>query len=367
MRFGSIQDVNGNPISGAPTISVLQSNSYSNGQAVYFNGTDWQCADASDGYKLGIGILGNVTMDGFTVYLAGPIKGLSGLSAGSYYFVSDSSPGSLTTTEPTDPLSYSNPILFATSATEGVVLQYRPSSNDGTEVYYQTVQDNGTDVTQRAKLNFVGATVTDGPNATTITISGGSGSQGAQGAQGDAGPPGHNGTPGAQGAQGDAGPPGTPGESGTPGAQGYQGFQGDNGSFTDVSCRSTSSTSQTIVDTASAVTFDTNEYDTANIHNVSGGGSTQFLIPSDGKYVFTANVRFAANSSGVRKIYWRLNGGATTFIGASASGIASFPLDLCSIFERQFSIGDYVELMAMELGIPSISMDSVFVTVRKVA
>jgi hypothetical protein len=339
MRFGSIQDAFGNPI-GSPIITVLQSNTYSDGQAVYFNGTDWQLANASSGDTLAIGVIKNVTIDGFTVYLAGPITGLSGLSSGQYYFVSDSVAGLLTSTEPTDIGSYSNPILFATSATEGVVLQYRPSAVYASDGYYQTIQNSGVDVPQRAKLNFVGANFSDAPGFTTVNITGSQGSQGTAGTQGTAGAPGTAGSQGAQGAQGTA--------------------------PTDISCRATNNTAQTITDSpASAVIFDAEEYDTANIHDTVTN-NTRFVIPSSGKYVFIANVRFAINSHGVRKIYWMLNGSPITFIGASAPGIVSFQVDLCSTFERSFSASDYVELMAMQTGTTSVDIESAFVTVRKV-
>ena len=60
----------------------------------------------------------------FTATFSGKIT-LSSLTAGQYYFVSTTTVNDYTvTTEPTS--GYSNPILFALSTTEAVVLPYRP-------------------------------------------------------------------------------------------------------------------------------------------------------------------------------------------------------------------------------------------------
>lgn len=117
---------------GGPTtlsIAVTQSNSFSVGNAVYFDGTNWQLADASNSAKLGLGVIGpSPTSTSFNLFYSGPITGLSGLTAGQYYFVSDATPGLLTSVQPVTVTSFSNPLLFAETATTGIVLQFRPSS-----------------------------------------------------------------------------------------------------------------------------------------------------------------------------------------------------------------------------------------------
>jgi hypothetical protein len=52
-----------------------------------------------------------------------------------------------------------------------------PQGITGQASYYQTVRANGTSVTQRQRLNFVGATVTDDATntQTTVTITSGGG------------------------------------------------------------------------------------------------------------------------------------------------------------------------------------------------
>jgi hypothetical protein len=103
------------------------SHGFTVGQALYYTGTTYALAQANVSNMLGLFLVYSVTdTNNFKVIQAGKITGLSGLTAGEYYFVSDVTAGALTTTEPS---AYSNPILFALSATEGIVLPYRPSIN----------------------------------------------------------------------------------------------------------------------------------------------------------------------------------------------------------------------------------------------
>lgn len=113
----------------APSVthSVYQvAHGFSTGQAVYFNGANWSLAKANSFATLGIGIVITIDANSFVVFLSGTIHGLSGLTPGQFYYVSDTNAGSLTTTEPTQINSYSNPLLFALSANSGIVLPFRP-------------------------------------------------------------------------------------------------------------------------------------------------------------------------------------------------------------------------------------------------
>lgn len=113
---------------GVTAIQVTQNgHGFSTGNAVYYTGSAWAKAKADSATTLGIGIVVVIDSATFTVYFAGQITGLSGLTAGQYYFVSDATAGAITTTEPTATTSYSNPILFALSATAGILPPYRPS------------------------------------------------------------------------------------------------------------------------------------------------------------------------------------------------------------------------------------------------
>lgn len=100
---------------------------FTTGQAVYFDGAAWQLAKSNSETTLGIGIVVVVDTNTYKVYTTGQIVGLSGLTAGQYYFVSDATAGLLTATEPTATTSFSNPLLFAITTTSGIVLPFRPS------------------------------------------------------------------------------------------------------------------------------------------------------------------------------------------------------------------------------------------------
>jgi len=151
-------------------LAVTQANhGFSTGNAIYYTGSAWAKAKADAAGTLGLGIAIVTDANNFTVYTSGQITGLSGLTAGQYYFVSDATAGSLTTTEPTATTSYSNPLLFALSTTEGFVLSFRPSqvgpsSSDGgwTSVY-------DVDFTSLANQTFNSATATINGKVWTVT------------------------------------------------------------------------------------------------------------------------------------------------------------------------------------------------------
>jgi hypothetical protein len=111
------------------------SHGFTTGQAVYYTGSAWALAKANAAGTLGIGIIVYIDANNFYLYQTGTISGLSGLTAGQYYFVSDATSGLLTVTEPTDINSYSNPLLFALSTTSGLVLPFRPSGSNTTTPY----------------------------------------------------------------------------------------------------------------------------------------------------------------------------------------------------------------------------------------
>ena len=99
------------------------SHGFSVGNAVYFDGTDYQLADSSASTTLGTGVVSKVVdADTFYVTFMGKIPDLSGLSTGDWYYVSDSTPGLLTTTAGS---TYINPIGRAVSSTELFVFPMR--------------------------------------------------------------------------------------------------------------------------------------------------------------------------------------------------------------------------------------------------
>lgn len=89
---------------------VIQNNTFSNYQPVYFSGSIWALARANALNTMGTHIIINVSSTGFEVVQAGKITASShGLgSAGDWLYVSEGSAGTLTATPPT---IYSNPLL----------------------------------------------------------------------------------------------------------------------------------------------------------------------------------------------------------------------------------------------------------------
>jgi hypothetical protein len=104
-------------------VTITQaSHGLSAGRAVYHNGTQWAYASAANYASAdAVGIISAVTTDTFTLVTGGEITGLSGLTAGSTYYVASSvaADGTMSTTRPTN---FSKKMLLGTSASTGFVL-----------------------------------------------------------------------------------------------------------------------------------------------------------------------------------------------------------------------------------------------------
>lgn len=112
--------------------------------------------------------------------------------------------------------------------------------------------------------------------------------------------------------------------------------------FTNIGARVYRTTNKSIADsTQTIVDFDAETYDTASLHDNSTN-NTRLTIPYAGKYSTSAAIEFAANGTGLRGIYLRING--TTYIaGHSTSGNATVNTTLSIETKYQFSVGDYIE------------------------
>jgi hypothetical protein len=100
------------------------------GEAIYFDGVNWVKAISSNAETIGIALVSEVLdTDNFTATISGPVVGLTGLIAGCWYYVSDTVAGALQDTEGS---VFSNPILLATSTTEGIVVSLRADSIEQT-------------------------------------------------------------------------------------------------------------------------------------------------------------------------------------------------------------------------------------------
>ena len=138
------------------------------GQAIQMDGSNWALAQANSSSTLGVGIVSNVLdIDNFEVTIIGYITGLAGLTAGEYYFVSDTIAGGLTITEPNQ---YSNPIGLAISTTELIVLPYRPSTKGNSTGLTRITVDEWSTASAVINLNAIIRTLNYTPTFTNSKI-----------------------------------------------------------------------------------------------------------------------------------------------------------------------------------------------------
>jgi hypothetical protein len=99
------------------------------GDIVRFDGANYVVAQADSAANAEVvGIVSAVAdADHFTLTTSGLIDGLAGLTAGEVYFLSEVTPGLLTTTEPTGVGEVSKPVLIAISTTSGYLTNFRGS------------------------------------------------------------------------------------------------------------------------------------------------------------------------------------------------------------------------------------------------
>jgi hypothetical protein len=108
------------------SLTVTQTaHGFSDGQVIYNNAGTWALARSSNANTLGVATVQVIDANTFTAVFCGPVAGLSGLTAGQYYYTSATSAGAVTATEPASP-NYSNPVLLALTTTTAVVLPFRP-------------------------------------------------------------------------------------------------------------------------------------------------------------------------------------------------------------------------------------------------
>ena len=310
-------------------IAVTQtSHGFTTGQAIYFNGTIWALAEANNADTLGIAIVSYVDANDFDAYLEGEITGLSGLTAGQYYFVSDTTAGALTTTAPTATTSFTNPILFSLSATTGIVLPYRPADNtvplQGSTGYTGYTGPAGAAGTT-GYTGYTGPGGTAGATGYTgytglgnyTGYTGYTGPQGVAGATGYTGYTGPNVT-GYTGPIGPTGYTGYTGPQGTQGVTGYTGYTGPNitgytgytgGAGTVGTTGPTGYTGYTGPGSSTSVTTQTGNYTTQ---------TTDGTVLCNSTSAFTVTLQATGISSGKKYTVTNINTGAITV--ATTSG-----------------------------------------------
>lgn len=153
--------------SGVATVqSVSQAaHGFAVGDVVYLNSTTYTKAIAtSTAAAEAVGIVSAVAdADNFSLLMEGYITGLSGLTAGTVYYLSDSVAGALTATAPTTVGYVVKPLLVAATTAAGVFVNYR-----GNEI----TSSPGTGTS--ASLNYVGTTntINASKNITSVTDNG---------------------------------------------------------------------------------------------------------------------------------------------------------------------------------------------------
>ena len=123
------------------------SHGFITGHAVYYNGSDYLKALANDSETLGTGLVSVIDSNNFIFTQSGFMSiEIISLTAGQYYFVSESDAGNLTSSEGS---TFSNPILQAANSTSGYVRDWRASTIGGATI-------NGSQITN--DLNWINVT-----------------------------------------------------------------------------------------------------------------------------------------------------------------------------------------------------------------
>jgi hypothetical protein len=120
---------NPSSVSGNSTVQDITQNAhgFSVGNVLYFNGTVYALAKADTVTTAEVvGIVSAVAnVNNFTLLMEGWLSTLTGLTAGSTYFLSDAVAGLLTTTEPTATGHISKPLIIAVSTTGAIMTNMR--------------------------------------------------------------------------------------------------------------------------------------------------------------------------------------------------------------------------------------------------
>jgi len=175
--------------------------------------------------------------------------------------------------------------------------------------------------------------------------------------KGQPGPPGPAGLRGPSGPKGDQGPPGPQGPKGDIGPRGPQGAKGDPGDVlnTDVpaarvhksASADQSIPSQVCCGPGNVLSFDVEDFDTANLHNPGG---SRLTAPIGGIYQVNAGVIWRPGRLGNRDLRVTLNGAccfATSEVSANMTGVNRTTHQTVSDL-LEMSAGDFVEAMAAQ-------------------
>lgn len=123
----------------------LPGHTFNTGDVIRVNGTNTYVKALADSAlnAEAVGIVQKVDADNIILYTEGYMDTLSGLTANSLYYLSDTTAGLLTLTKPTNPASYDKPMLFTVDTGVGYVFSRRPDPISGPPANTQNVQQIG--------------------------------------------------------------------------------------------------------------------------------------------------------------------------------------------------------------------------------
>ena len=147
--------------------SFGQANDFSVGDGIYHNGTSWVKGTADDAATLAYYVVIDATPSDFVAVDVGRYDNVFAheFTVGEYYYLSDTVAGQPTTTEPTDPTSFSNPLFYVEDENTLQIKCLRPLPND-------LGGSSGSNfvLTNSGQSNFEAGTATSGTGGTlTIT------------------------------------------------------------------------------------------------------------------------------------------------------------------------------------------------------
>lgn len=161
---------------------------------------------------------------------------------------------------------------------------------------------------------------------------------------------------GVTGATGAIGPTGATGATGNTGSTGPIGASGSSGLNAKAARVYASSAQSLAASTDTALTFDTESFDTDTIHDNSTN-PTRLTCVTAGKYIIQGQVTFAASATGVRTASIKLNG--TTVI-SSGSEVALTAGTTTTITDTVYdlAVNDYVELIANQTTLGALNANN---------
>jgi len=111
--------------SGASWSISQEAHGLSVGNPIYFDGADWVKAQADSVDHVHVGIVSAVAdVDNFTITISGTVSGLSGLTSGTWYYLSQNTAGEFVAIAPTTGVVAA--IFQATSTTTALIIPYIP-------------------------------------------------------------------------------------------------------------------------------------------------------------------------------------------------------------------------------------------------